>query len=258
MKKTLIALAVAASAAVSGSAMAWTSNGNGGSVSLGGTLKPVEKVTPWEVKVGAAVNDLSADIRKGDTKVNVLVKRAIPVLGIRTVEAKPFQGQSGIAPQIDFKGAVAYQQFSGSETKLTLPVTDNAGAPIGNLVAPFIAGAKYSVTGPDANSLYFMMAGQAGEAYYGGLPTSKNATANVMSRVDAIDNDVTTKFVGQGQGFSGVGYSNNFANTKHKYSSYYGSGIEKGKHITITLNQAASGDASIQWKASLPVTVSYN
>lgn len=33
MKKTLIALAVAASAAVSGSAMAWTANGSGNSVS---------------------------------------------------------------------------------------------------------------------------------------------------------------------------------------------------------------------------------
>ena len=37
MKKTLIALAVATSAAVSGSAMAWTANGDGGSVSLSGT-----------------------------------------------------------------------------------------------------------------------------------------------------------------------------------------------------------------------------
>ncbi len=27
--------------------------------------------------------------------------------------------------------------------------------------------------------------------------------------------------------------------------------------IVITLDQAASGDAPIQWKASLPVTVSY-
>ncbi|ENK8257946.1 hypothetical protein AB4C84_004676, partial [Escherichia coli] len=47
MKKTLIALAVAASAAVSGSAMAWTANGTGGSVDLGGTLTPVTKATPW-------------------------------------------------------------------------------------------------------------------------------------------------------------------------------------------------------------------
>ncbi|HCN8216144.1 TPA: hypothetical protein N6448_004795, partial [Escherichia coli] len=73
MKKTLIALAVAASAVVSGSAMAWTANGDGGSVDLGGTLTPTDVMTPWEVKVGAAVNDLNAAIRKGDTKVDIPV-----------------------------------------------------------------------------------------------------------------------------------------------------------------------------------------
>ena len=61
MKKTLIALAVAASAAVSGSAMAWTANGTGGSVDMGGTLIPEGKVTPWEVKVGDAVKGLDAE-----------------------------------------------------------------------------------------------------------------------------------------------------------------------------------------------------
>ncbi|EGJ4498914.1 hypothetical protein INB87_004741, partial [Escherichia coli] len=65
MKKTLIALAVAASAAVSGSAMAWTANGTGNSVELGGTLTPVEKVSPWEVKTGDAVTGLDAPIQKG-------------------------------------------------------------------------------------------------------------------------------------------------------------------------------------------------
>ncbi|EJN2318881.1 hypothetical protein NPL52_004738, partial [Escherichia coli] len=78
MKKTLIALAVAASAAVSGSAMAWTANGTGGSVDLGGTLTPVEKVTPWEVKVGDAVTGLDAQIQKGQKVVDVAVNKAIP------------------------------------------------------------------------------------------------------------------------------------------------------------------------------------
>lgn len=127
MKKTLIALAVAASAAVSGSAMAWTANGTGGSVDLGGTLTPIEKVTPWEAKVGDAVTGLDAQIHKGDTKVDIPVKTAISVLGIRTAQKAAFQGQAGIAPQIDFKGAVAYEKFSGSVTDLTLSVTDNQG-----------------------------------------------------------------------------------------------------------------------------------
>ena len=74
MKKTLIALAVAASAVVSGSAMAagWEQNGTGGSVDLGGTLTPVEKATPWEVKVGDAVTGLDGQIQKGDVALVVL------------------------------------------------------------------------------------------------------------------------------------------------------------------------------------------
>lgn len=62
MKKTLIALAVAASAAVSGSAMAWEQNGTGGSVSLSGTVDVLQPTTPWEVQVGGNVNDLNTQI----------------------------------------------------------------------------------------------------------------------------------------------------------------------------------------------------
>lgn len=104
MKKTLIALAVAASAAVSGSAMAWTANGTGNSVDLGGTLTPVEKVTPWEVKTGAAVTGLDAQVTQGQTMVDVAVKKAIPVLGIRTQEVgKSFPAQAGINPAITIR-----------------------------------------------------------------------------------------------------------------------------------------------------------
>lgn len=49
MKKTLIALAVATSAAVSCSAMAWTTNGTGGTVDFGGHLAQLIKILP-EVK----------------------------------------------------------------------------------------------------------------------------------------------------------------------------------------------------------------
>ncbi|ELO5003679.1 hypothetical protein QUQ70_004860, partial [Escherichia coli] len=152
MKKTLIALAVAASAVVSGSAMAWTANGTGGNVDLGGTLTPVEKVTPWEVKVGAAVTNLDAAITKGQSEVNITTTSAVPVLGIRTQEAsKVFTGKPGISPQIDFHKAIDPTKFSGSVTDLTLSVMDAQGAKIGSLKAPFLAGAKYSVKGPQAN-----------------------------------------------------------------------------------------------------------
>lgn len=102
-----------------------------------------------------------------------------------------------------------------------------------------------------------MSASTTGQVFFGGLPVTKEATGDVMSRVDAIDSEFSEHFTDQGMDLTGIGYGNSFSNTKHKYSSYYGSGIEAGAKIQITLNQAASGDAPIQWKASLPVTVSY-
>lgn len=92
MRRSLVALAVAAASVISGSAMAWTANGTGGSVDLSGTLIPQGLVTPWEVKTGTAVTGLDADIEKGQRIVDVAVDNAIPVLGIRTVSQAPFQG----------------------------------------------------------------------------------------------------------------------------------------------------------------------
>ncbi|EOK2317588.1 hypothetical protein ACXAQL_004570 [Escherichia coli] len=79
MKKTFIALVVAASAAVSVSAMAagWEQNGSGGSVDMSGTLTPVEKVTPWEVKVGDAVTGLDAQIQKDQSVGKRLVRTVL-------------------------------------------------------------------------------------------------------------------------------------------------------------------------------------
>ncbi|ECB6686849.1 hypothetical protein E0V17_24080, partial [Salmonella enterica subsp. enterica serovar Poona] len=84
MKKTLIALAVAASAVVSGSAMAWTVNGGGGSVEIGGSLTPVTKSTPWETAVGAAVTNLNGQVQKNDTKLEISVPNTLPILAIRS------------------------------------------------------------------------------------------------------------------------------------------------------------------------------
>ncbi|EHM2894341.1 hypothetical protein KF979_004136 [Escherichia coli] len=260
MKKTLIALAVAASAAVSGSAMAWTANGTGGSVDLGGTLTPTDVITPWEVKVGAAVNGLDADIRKGDTKVDIPVKKAIPVLGIRTIESAAFTGQPGISPQIEFNGVVSELDnlADANDAVLTLDVTDGVNK-IGKMVAPFIAAAQYSVAGPSANSVYkSMYAAAPVNAFMGGLATVKGSIQEAFSdRVAALDSEFKAHFNEQGiSRIESVSGPNSFANTQHTYSAWYGSGIESGKSIKISLNTPAGAD-EIVWKASLPVTVSY-
>ncbi|HBA7888854.1 TPA: hypothetical protein J1Z66_004313 [Escherichia coli] len=261
MKKTLIALAVAASAAVSGSAMAWTANGTGNSVDLGGTLTPVEKVTPWEVKTGAAVTGLDALVQKGQKIVTIDVNQAIPVLGIRTQTNKTFPGQDGISPQIDFGNAIDVATIENSEAVLTIDVNNgNGGGKIGTLSTSLLVGAEYSYTGP-SNGKYVMVAPKSGDGFFGGLPKDKSGSlSNPYSRLVAISGEFVEKYNNQGTSWSDKngGYGAwNFTDSSYQYSAFYGSGIEKGKNITITLDQAVTGDTQIQWKASLPVTVSY-
>lgn len=255
MKKTLIALAVAASAAVSGSAMAWTANGTGGSVDLGGTLTPVEKVTPWEVKVGDAVTGLDAQIQKGQKEVSIAVNKAIPVLGIRTIESTAFQGQPGISPQIDYGNAVNVDAFENGRAPVTLEVKDDTNAKIGTLTTSLGASALVSVKGP-WSGFNHSYSDTAGQGFFGGLPKNKAQTPDENIAFNVMP-EVANHYIDQGVGYSKVGVTTGFTNTKATYSGYYGAGIEQGKTIKITLDQAASGDAPIQWKASLPVTVYY-
>ena len=261
MKKTLIALAVAASAVVSGSAMAagWEQNGHGTSVELGGTLIPAAVVTPWEVKTGDAVTNLDAQIQKGQASVTVNVNQAIPVLGIRTQTVNSFMGSAGISPQINYGGAVDVDGFSAGVTTLSLDVTDAGGTKIGNMTVPFsAAGARsYSVddvTGASSRNLY---APTSGDAFFGGLGHSASAIASdAEAFVSAIDAAVVAKYNTWGASKVTGALTENFTGNVF-YSGFYGSGIESGRSIKITLDKAVTGDTQIQWKASLPVIVSY-
>ncbi|ENT2734512.1 hypothetical protein ACFFMW_003568 [Escherichia coli] len=258
MKKTLIALAVAASAAVSGSAMAWTANGSGGSVDLGGTLTPLEKVTPWEVKVGAAVTGLDAQIQKGQKVVDVAVNKAIPVLGIRTQTNQAFQAAEGISPQINFNGAIDPSQFEAGKTTLTLDVKDNGSNKIGSLTTTVTAGALLSWSDNAGDGKYFSLYSiNDGDVFNGGLSTDRNGALNV----DEVKSIAPVIFPGSmdnftEQGTESLGKYFSTINLGAKYSAFYASGIEQGNTINITLDQAAS-DEAIQWTASLPITVSY-
>ncbi|MBW5840160.1 hypothetical protein [Yersinia enterocolitica] len=258
MKKTLIALAVATSAAVSGSAIAWTANGTGGSVDMGGTLNP-GKVTPWEVKTGDAVTGLDAKIQKGQKVVDIAVNKAIPVLGIRTQTSQAFRGQTGISPQINYGGAVNVDAFNNGRAPVTLEVKDKTDAKIGMLTTSLGASALvsvYSEHGGAWRGYHHAYASAAGQGFFGGLPKNKAATPDYNIAKEVMP-EVADHYTDQGAGYRPVDANETFTNTKYTYSAYYGAGIEKGKTIKITLDQAASGDAPIQWKASLPVTVTY-
>ncbi|MBB2412944.1 hypothetical protein HEL17_023440 [Escherichia sp. 14.0985] len=257
MKKTLIALAVAASAAVSGSAMAWTASGTGGSVDLGGTLTPVEKVTPWEVKVGDGVTNLDADVQKGQKEIRISVAKAIPVLGIRNANANGFNGGAGIHPQIDYNGAIDLNGFRDGTTTLTLEVTGAGGQKLGALSAPFSSAAVSSWNGSKPGSMA-VISTAPGESFYGGLGKNGSAIRQNASLelIGALSSDFVAKWVQQGtRWYSSAAASFDDPNTL--YYAAYGSGIESGKNITITLKEGASGNAPIRWNASLPIAVTY-
>lgn len=264
MKKTLIALAVAASAAVSGSAMAWTANGTGGNVDLGGTLTPTTKVTPWEVKTGAAVTDLDAPIQKGQKEVSIVTHKAIPVLGVRTIESVGFVGgQQGISPQITYNDHVAISKLKLGETVLTLEAKDENDSKIGVMTAPYSVAGIMSWHGQSGSNAgkgenVGLYAGNAGKAFFGGVGTNASSTLNYvdsMNKIKKIDATVLEHFVVEAKN-NEYSADTKFEDSYSTYSGAYAGGIESGKIIKLVLDQAA-GDAPIKWKASLPVTVSY-
>ncbi|EGO3302129.1 hypothetical protein L6W60_004305 [Salmonella enterica] len=256
MKKTLVALALAATT-VSGSAMAWTANGTGGSVDLGGTLTPQANLTPWEILIGSAVANLNADIKIGSKVVDVPVKNSIPVLGIRTQTKQTFVGGPGLAPQIDFGGAFDVDHIINSAALLSMNVLNSKdNSIIGGLTVPMISTATSSWSDSNNAQSKIIYASKAGEAFFGGL--SKNvgglSVADSFPKVVAIIPDLSANFIEQGQwGSSGV---ETYTDTNGHFSGFYGAGIEAGNVMKLTLNAPAASDA-ITWKASLPVTVSY-
>ncbi|HCZ4708621.1 TPA: hypothetical protein O3H02_004287 [Salmonella enterica subsp. enterica serovar Saintpaul str. CFSAN004144] len=263
MKKTLIALAVTASAAVSCSAMAWTTNGAGGSVELSGTLTPVTKATPWSVYTGSAVTDLSAQLSKGQSEVDFMVKKTIPILGIRTTDARMFAGGPGITPQIDYRGSIDINKFKVGTVPLHLELknaTDDSviGTLEGRLTAAALLG--YSNTGDtninNATGTRGVYATTAGRAFFGGLTNDRQqmvAGQEVWNLLNKINPEFVVNFP---KAAPSEYTSESFDKPGYAFYAAYGSGIEAGTSLKIKLNQPAGNDA-INWKASLPVTVYY-
>ena len=265
MKKTLIALAVAASAAVSGSAMAtWTPNLSGSNnFELGGTITPQNNVTPWEAMIGNAFKNLDSDLKKGQSQVILMTPSAIPVLGIRTVQNTAFATDMyhDITPIIDYGTAVDLAGIVDSKAPLTLEVKDSTtDLPIGTLKTSLFVGGVQSYTGNGSgyNVLIGGSAGTTGNVFSGGLPTSSSMILNpqnVVNTLDAISTEFSAHFDKQGQttvGNASVGY----VTDPVMYSAYYGSGIVNGEKITINLTSPIA-ETAVTWKASLPITLSY-
>ncbi|EEF3814290.1 hypothetical protein GO150_000863 [Salmonella enterica subsp. diarizonae] len=262
MKKTLIALAVAASAVVSSSAMAWNPGGAGGSFDIGGTLTPEVKGTPWVVKVGG-MTGLNASITKGAESIAVPVTNDISILGIRTQTAEAFPGQAGISPRIDYHGNVNLASGSWGKVELSLPVLNSeTEEKIGTLRTLMQTGGGVSVANSSSSAndgIYSVRANNDAYAFYGGLPhRGNNEFGGALNIVKFFDGEVDDNF--NFQGFEDRTFSRFKAvkfDEKGTYSAFYGSGIATGETFTITLDSAAAADQPINWKSSMPITVTY-
>lgn len=251
MKKTLIALAVAATAAVSGSAMAWTNDGEGGTVNIGGVLTPVVKNTPWEVKIGTGIDSLATDINKGQTDVSVNLPADVLVMGIRSSEN--FAGRAGISPQINYHDAVKVDSFNNGLADLVLDVKDSSDELIGSLSTKIVAVAQLSSVNDGSYASIF--ASKQGSAFFGGIAKSSSliTSADPATIVNRLDSTILEHY-NKGNIQKGA-REQAFANGSETFSAYYAAGFLKDNALNIKLT--TEPQSSVQWKASLPVTVSY-
>ena len=262
MKKTLIALAVAASAAVSGSAMAWTQGGVDGGVNIGGSLTPELKVIPWEAQIGTAENNLAGVIKQGSTIADVQVNTTIPVLGIRTVSNSGFVGGEGLNPQISYGNAVDFAASENGVAPVTLTVknTDDQSE-IGKLTTSMnvVARLAWKATdGSNPGQNFNVYATNAGQVFYGGVGGSSTAISS-----SASVNDANTLFPGVTDKYTDFGGEDIITwegttvdDVNTTYSGVYASAVKAGSVIRLTLKAPADVDG-INWTAQLPVTVSY-
>lgn len=258
MKKTLIALALAATA-VSGSAMAWVPSSIGDTMEFGGTLTPQSVKNPWEVQVGPNMNLLNSSIKLGGNKVDVTLSQSVPLLGIRTVESKAFFGAPGISPQIDYTGAVGIDNFNAGETNLSLKVfkADDATVEVGVLSATLSAAGEFAWSEGASTEKANIKAPVAGNGFFGGISkTDAGASANPVELVRGINPAFVANYDDIGATTKSKSALEFIPDSPtRKYSAFYGAGLKNGSKLTITLTKPAAENTN--WKASFPITVSY-
>lgn len=286
MKKTLIALAVAASA-VSGIAHAWTNGNFNGSVDIGGNITPNDSRQKWSWEVGSGFNGFTntlTDLTESGKKLTITMTSDKPILRGKTTEAFAVstEGGQGAIPLItftDFQGQqIKVNGVSGSHGLgfLPVPVKNAEGNAIGTAKVNITFAAVAGVGGNEANSTYGLRSLRTvgnNSIFYGGLPlvTPTNAefasgseaasatakfgslsAADILAQVKAVKSTVTEL---PSKSTSAPG-ENMMYTDGSVVSAAYALGIANGQKIEATFDQAIT--ASTQWSAPLNVAVTYN
>lgn len=284
MKKTLIALAVAASA-VSGMAHAWTNGNFNGTVDIGGSITADDYRQKWSWAVGSDINGFSntlTEMTENGTKLTITVSDNKPILLGKTNEAfsAPVSGGAGAIPEIsftDYTGAsVALTNPAGETNKglayLILPMKNADGTKIGSVkVNASYAGVdaigRNSGADGDLESLW----ATSGKIFYGGLPTNvggaelqngDDAVArtalfgslslnDMLGQIQAVTPNITSLVSKKSSTDEDMQYTDGTV-----VSAAYSLGIANGQTIEATFDKPVT--TTTQWSAPLNVAVTYN
>ncbi|HFM2990426.1 TPA: F41 fimbrial protein [Escherichia coli] len=277
MKKTLIALAVAASAAVSGSVMAadWT-EGQPGNISIGGEVTPTSVKWLWKTGEGLSSFRNTAD-EIVNRKLNITVSKDELFLAAKMSDGvKGVFAGKGLIPKVtmaSYDGSTITPTFTSDRT-MTLPVKvkDSAdNTDLGILSVHLSYGAAVaSIFDGDTNSsaVSDIIAGSAGTVFEGlvnpGVETNKDIAFKWTGLTATDMADVVNKLMpGQHAATSSVGF-HNWDDTSHSNytsadkASYlaYGSGVPAGSTLVMDLNKDVAG--RLEWAAPVAITVTYS
>ena len=284
MKKTLIALAVVASA-VSGMAHAWTNGDFNGSVDIGGSITANDYRQKWEWMSGADLSytNILNDLTENGTRLTINQPTDAPILVGRTTEAfaTPVAGGVGAIPLISFS------DYQGNPVSLentdvvmqgvgiiTLPVKGNDGSNevIGRAVVNVSAAGVFGRGGGSANNNTLRALQDSGDTtiFHGGLLASNSgwnkgndaaaavakfgglSAGNILTQIQAVHPNVTD--------LPGDDWNRRDENMHYEdgsvVSASYALGIASGQKINVTFDQPVT--QSTQWSAPLNVAVTYN
>lgn len=286
MKKTLIALAVAASAVVSGSAMAagWQENSASGEVNFGGQINANSQVT-WMWLIGEGKSDFvhkTQDLTNNNQTLTITADNDIPILAgkLKNGVAGSDFSIANTFPSISFlsSGTAVTPEFNtNGALALTVKAFDDQGAEFGTLKINGRAAGSVALATPAPNTTYktygagvpgtdgIFSGGLANNGtllVWSGLATTKvvekfggpalaeleDQVRDVTSDSSAVFNDVNNVW--------GISRSNNEDMNMRAYSLSYGFGVEQG--ATLELNFTKPVTTTTVWKAPLTVQISYN
>ncbi|MFG3875982.1 fimbrial protein [Escherichia coli] len=283
MKKTLIALAVAASA-VSGMAHAWTNGDFNGSVDIGGNITADDYRQKWSWAVGSDINGFSnalADLTENGTKLTITVNGDKPILLGKTNEAfsTPVAGGVGAIPLISLSDATGNVQLlkgtnnaqSGVGTFDLEIKNRDTDKKIGTLRATMTGMAAAGIAGAEnTGSLSALYAYGNTRIFSGGLTTESGSemkdantavaftekmgslsSADILSQIKQAKPNVVSLTPQTASVSENMKYDDG-----NVVSAAYALGFENGQTLEATFDEAIT--ASTQWTAPLNISIAYN